>query len=617
MMTKKQLYFLTTMKYNKILIKKLTLSLVVLLFIIIISAIFVIIPAFNLDKILSVSSQIFPFTLIKQLSIFILLLSLPLFLKKSRLKIGILSFLAGCYYTAIYFFIAFWYFTHNLFNPYFLTDSYGAIIPTGVLLFGKFLTLMLFISLIILFLFIFYLFVTLYNVLYQYAEIYQQKFLKFKYLLVIPLFMLPIIPPNQGYFTFNYHLINEAQKARKFFQPIIPDYKPDLKNTSDNIFILQLESLNALVLQGQAEIKDKKYPDLYIPYLRQIAKDGVLFPYFWSNSMQTDRAQENILCSIANNIGQGFSYGPAGNLQSCLPHKLNASGYKTIAFRSDNLEFNNMGNFMNNMGFDEIHYQDIMRPEDTKYKWGYDDCTFYQRAFEYLKKQYPDPTKLLVYFEVSSTHIPWENKAPYAFADKISQPTTYAEQYINAESEQDYCLSKFYEEFKNFNPPQTHLIILSDTSCPLGINDNDIFNFQNNYNENFITTSLYIPPLAQKNKFQIGKTVTNSLSYSHNDILPTIYELLTGSNFQNSFAYELLKNPTKKDHEDCQIISQPYSGSYIIVINKDDKYIYSIIDKTVTHSNIKTDLWEKNSTIIEGDVSFQDFKDKYFCQRYK
>jgi hypothetical protein len=272
---------------------------------------------------------------------------------------------------------------------------------------------------------------------------------------------------------------------------------------------------------------------------------------------------------------------------------------------------------MKNMGFAEVHSEDIMKSEDVKYKWGYDDCAFYQRAFEYLKKEYPNPSKLMVYFEVSSSHIPWENKTPYAFADKISEPATYAEQYLNSESEQDYCLSKFYEEFKNYNALQTHLAILSDTSCPLGINDGDIFNFQNNYNENFITSFLYIPPFEEKNNYQIGAIVPDSLYYSHNDILPTIYGLLNGKNYQNSFVYELFKNTTAQNHEDCQLISQPYSGTYLIIVNKNDKYIYSIVDKTVTHSNLKTDLWEKNSEIIENNVSFQDFKAKYFCARYK
>jgi hypothetical protein len=99
--------------------------------------------------------------------------------------------------------------------------------------------------------------------------------------------------------------------------------------------------------------------------------------------------------------------------------------------------------------------------------------------------------------------------------------------------------------------------------------------------------------------------------------MPTIYELLSKKNYQNSFAYELVKNPAEKNYEDCQLISQPYSGSYIIVINKDDKYIYSVINKTVTHSNLRVDLWEKNSAVIENNVSFQDFRDKYFCERYQ
>lgn len=590
---------------------------ILLLFFIIISIVFIIIPAITLNSIMEVPAEFQAFTVLQQFSIFIILLFLPLLFKKSRFKIYAISILNSIYFTMIYFFVAFWYLTKNLFTPYYFIDSYDAIIPTGVMMFGKLLLIMFVLCLVFILITFCYLFITLYKTAHQYLTQNTPWILKFKYLLIVPVFLLPLIPPHRGFISYNYHVISESQKARNFFEPILPDYQVDLKNASDNIFILQLESVNALALQGRSEINGINYPENYIPNIHQIAKDGIFFPYFWSNSMQTDRAQENILCGIANNIGASFSMDPEAGLQNCLPQALTKAGYKTIAFRSDNLNFHNMGNFMSNLGFTEVHYQDIMKPEDIKYKWGYDDCTFYQRAFEYLKVNYPNPDKLLVYFEVSSTHIPWENKEQYAFADKISDPANYAERYINAESEQDYCLSKFYEEYQNYNPPQTHLLILADTSAPLGINDNDIFNFQNNYNESFITLFLYIPPREQKQNYQTDKIVTDSLFYSHNDILPTIYELLSQKNYPNSFVYELKKEGAEQNHEDCQMISQPYSGSYIIVINKNDKYIYSIVDKTVTRSDIKEDLWEKNSTLVETDVSFQDFKDRYFCQRYK
>jgi hypothetical protein len=605
-----------SIKNNPALFKQILLAFIVILLAILISAIFILIPALMFNVITKASPNLVLLAIFKQFSIFALLFSLPLFLKKSRIKIIAISIFSSLYFCFIYFIIGCHYLTRNIFNPYYLIDSYDAIIPTGAIIFGKFTIIMLIAVLIALFLIICYFFISIYNLQYEYAGKNQANLLKLKYLLVIPLFIVPIVPPHQGYLSYNYNVLREAQKARNFFKPDIPDYAPDLKNAADNIFILQLESINALVLQGQAEMNNKKYPDLYIPNLWQIAKDGVFFPYFWSNSMQTDRAQENIFCGLANNIGPRFFLDAGADLKSCLPHKLKETDYRTIAFRSDTLKFNNMGEFMEKMGFDEVHYDDIMQPQDVKYKWGYDDCTFYQRAFEYLKKKYPNPRKLMVFFEVSSAHIPWENKSYYSFADKIPDPSNYTERYINAESEQDYCLSKFYEEYQNFNPPQTHLFILSDTSSPIGVNDNDIFSFQNNFNENFLTTFLYIPPVENKAKYQTGKTVPD-LFYSHSDILPTIYEILSGQNYQNSFAYELISDNTKNNHENCQILSQPYSGSYIIVINNDNKYLYSIIDKTVTLSNIKTDIWEKNSTIIENNVTFQDFKDKYFCERYK
>ena len=169
-------------------------------------------------------------------------------------------------------------------------------------------------------------------------------------------------------------------------------------NSNENIIILQLESLNSTLVN-----------ETITPNFLNISKNGILLKNYYGNSIRTNRAQANILCGVNGNFKQPYSYYPEDILNKCLPQILQDNGYKTIVFRSDTLKFTNTGNFFAGIGFEEVHYKDIMKEEDIKYLWGYNDKTFYKRVFEYLNEKYPNPEKLFIYIEVSSHHYPFKD----------------------------------------------------------------------------------------------------------------------------------------------------------------------------------------------------------------
>ncbi|MCX6740055.1 MAG: sulfatase-like hydrolase/transferase [Candidatus Parcubacteria bacterium] len=583
----------------------------------IIITLLVLIPSFYLVKITNLKELNILVSVVKQLSILIIFILPLLFLSKSKLLIIALSLLSTAYYSLIFFLVYYWSTLKTLFNPYFFVDSYDAIIPTANILFGPTVVIFSAIALTIFVIFLFYFFYVLYTNICELKKHFSSINKQLKYLLIIPVAVLCICPQPFGFITYHYHLIKEVNAARHFFRAYIPDYKNIKTNSNENIFILQLESINAMATQGQAANLDAYANQVFIPNFQKIAKDGIFFPYFWSNSIQTIRAQENILCGITNNIDEGIAYDDGVDMENCLPNILKKSGYKTIVFRSDNLEFQGMGDFFQKLGYEEVHYTDIMKPQDPKYQWGFDDCIFYQRAFEYLKNKGLDKEKIFVYFEVSSTHLPWEPKAEYTFTHKFNSPANYLEKYLNSQSEQDYCLGKFYEEYKEYNDSKSHLFILSDHSWPIGFKEGNYYNFQNAFNENYLTVLSYFPPTDKTGQFNIGKTVKTPLIYSETDIPPTIFELLNNQSYQNSFVFELKKESTQSTYENCQILTQPYSGGYLIIISGTNKYIYSVIDKTVTQYDLINDLYEQSPKIIETNLPFEAFKEKYFCQRYK
>jgi hypothetical protein len=592
----------------------------ILILIILISfilAIFVFIPAFFLGLKFKINSLLLPLTLLKQILIFALILLIPLFFKNKYIIKIITALLASFYYSFIYFSIAYWRLISGEVNPYFFLDSYNEIIETAINLFTLPILIIILITFLFFYFFYFYLFLILFNLNQQlYQKLKTKKIFNFKYLLFFPL-LIPLIPPEQGYLAHQFSIIKEFQEAREYFQPYVPDFTSFNTNSKENIFILQIESTNALALQGDLKLDGKEYSDIYIPKLREISQDGVFFPYFWSHSIQTDRAQENILCGIVNNMGASYSYSPNAMPKNCLPKILKKSGYTTIAFRSDNLEFHNMGTFMKNLGFEEIHYDDIMQPNDKKYTWGYDDCIFYQRAFEYLKNNYADKSKLFVYFEVSSHHVPWQDRPEYKFTHKFDPATNFTEKYLNSALVQDYCVGQFYEKFKNYNNPNTHLFILGDTSWPMGINNDNLFYSQNAFNDNFLTLLTYIPSQNRQNKFYRNKKIPKNKIYGQADLIPTIFELLNHQYYQNSFVFELSKETKNQKHENCYLLTQPYGGGSIAIVKGKDKYIYYILDKKLEYYNLETDFYEQNPEILAKNLEYQDFKDQYFCARYK
>ncbi len=603
---------MTKNKYNFISI------LILLIIISFILAIFVFIPAFFLGLKFKIDSLLLPLTLLKQILIFVLILIIPLLFKNNNLIKIIIALIASFYYSFIYFSIAYWRFISGEVNPYFFLDSYNEIIETAVNLFTWPILIIVLITFLFFYFFYFYLFLILFNLTHQlYEKLKTKQTFNFKYLLFFPLFIL-VPPPDQGYLTHQFSIIKEFQEAREYFQPYIPDYTSFKTDSQENIFILQIESANALALNGDLKLDNKKYSDNYIPKLTKISQDGIFFPYFWSHTIQTDRAQENILCGIVNNMGASYSYSPNSMPKNCLPKILKKSGYTTIAFRSDNLEFHNMGTFMKNLGFEEIHYDDIMQPGDKKYTWGYDDCIFYQRAFEYLKNNYADQSKLFVYFEVSSHHVPWQSKPEYEFAHKFNPATNFTEKYLNSALAQDYCVGQFYEQFKNYNNNQnTHLFIFGDTSWPMGGNNENLFYSLNAFNDNFLTLLTYIPSQNRKKEFQTNKVLSKNKIYGQTDLIPTIFELLNHQYYQNSLVFELSKELKKQNHENCYALTQPYGGGSIAIVKGKDKYIYYILENKLEYYDLKTDFHEQNPKILAENLKYQDFKDQYFCPRYK
>jgi phosphoglycerol transferase MdoB-like AlkP superfamily enzyme len=446
---------------------------------------------------------------------------------------------------------------------------------------------------------------------------------------VLGLFTLvSFLPSAHGKLTPAYFY--ELAETRQQIELLHEDNAAQTTTSDENVFIMQMESGNSLALQGQAIIEGKKYEGLFMPRIRALAKEGVFFPQFWGNSVLTNRAQVNILCGVTNDVGAALSYRPEDVPLPCLPELLARSGYTTLFFRADRLEFTNIGNFMKEAGFTEVHYDDIMRPEDKKYEWGYDDCTFYNRIFDYLEERYPDPKKLFVYTEVSSHHFPFHLKEPYrhlapftqgAYGQEhsliaaLTKDIPFIETYLNSFQSQDYCAAEYKKRFDAYTKggENTHLFMLPDHSWPVGVHKN-MQNGKGAFNENFLIFLSYFPPKERRAEFRIGAEIHER--FGQLDIIPTIFTLLNREPYQNSFAHAMTKEEEEGQYEMCHIMIQPYSGAEIAVVKGTKKYVYSVTHRTLISFDLETDWEEQFPTTLAEGMTYETFRDTYYCKRF-
>lgn len=401
---------------------------------------------------------------------------------------------------------------------------------------------------------------------------------------------------------------------RRDIPMIFPENDGFSTESEDNVFIVQLESVNALALEGTLDghTPNTEFRTKIAPVLSSLTERGVFFPLFWGNAMMTNRAQESILCRIVRNVQIAISFDLESLTGTCLPHAFERSGYDAFAYRSDDLEFSNQGAFLYRTGFEAVHNQDIGRPEDVFGSFGYDDCTFYARSFEHLRAVSTDKRKTFVYVEVVSNHYPFQYETK-ARSKPFPHPTTFRENLLNSIAAQDECLGVFMEEYDAFAPEQSHLFIMPDHSWPSGYNGST-FNSTGASPENFLVNLLYVPP-AGRVGYDKGSVAEER--FSQTDIMGTIFDLLNGTSSSQSFAWRLRGETKPTDYEDCHVLTQPYDNGNVVVVRGDEYILYKLVDRTVTRVDLARDLRADYPSIVAQNVDFTIFWEKYGCEKYQ
>ena len=395
-------------------------------------------------------------------------------------------------------------------------------------------------------------------------------------------------------------------------------------DAKEHVIIVQLESANSMLINGYGtdEVGPTTYKK-YMPNMTKIAKEnGVLFPMFWSNTIQTGRAMSTILCGTVNNIHSSLTNTIEKIPHKCLPEILKESGYSTHFYSAHpNPRFQNKDEFTEKTGFEYRHWGEYAKGKVRRYKWGYDDCGFYTETAKQLAKERKDGP-VFAYISLSSHHVPFSGKQEYKDYWPFAANEDYTEKTLNSHSMQDYCLSYFMQVFQDIIP-EAHVFILSDHSFPTFAVSNHATNQLGVSADNFLVPLAYLPPHDERATSYMGE-VKDGRHFSHADFLPTLFEILNGKPYKNSYAYALRKyeysdSIDNRDimYEKCHIFTQPYNGGIISVLRNNTKYNYYISNGATVKHDIVSDLVERKPTIIGEALSYQEFVDRYYCDRYK
>ena len=399
--------------------------------------------------------------------------------------------------------------------------------------------------------------------------------------------------------------------------PVV-DSRPIYAFTSgENVFIVQMESLNGLVVNGDYVIDGQSVTGDFLPGTRRLAPKGISIPYFWSHDILTHRAQPSILCSAVRNLHSSYFDDLVPRTTDCLPELFHRAGYRTV-FLSNywNGNFTRTSTFMKRIGFRDLHFADFMKPNDAASVWGYDEKVFFNRAFDYLESQYRRDEKLFVYLAISTHHAGFTRgrlgDLHWLGADRAQQ----IRQYLRSARIQDESLLTFYSRFRKFTGGNAHAFFVADHGYPLGLYDG-VLPDRGATIDNYLTPFLYLPPARRAGEFALGRKIEDA-TFAQSDLLPTIAELLSGQPHPNSFVPFMKRHPPQHaEYEPCHVMVQPLEGRKIVIARQQNLYEYSAAMGTLREFRITSHPMRQVLVSQRENVSYAEFDQRYGCKRYR
>ncbi len=389
-----------------------------------------------------------------------------------------------------------------------------------------------------------------------------------------------------------------GEKGKSFLKKEYPFLK--LKKESSplikerpHIFIIPIESFNANFVENKNENGME-----YTPFFNSLIKKGIYVEHFYGGSIQTAKGVFSILCSmIPKKHGKVFEMHTDVNFR-CLPEILQEYGYKNLYYQSyRDINFDNTKNFLKRNNFEVIESLNVdelteRERRENIWGWGPQDDLLYKYVFKKLDQKWKIQKKekgikrpFFVTLQGISSHMTFHwipEKQRYLYKDNKSKKENFA----NAIRVVDNYLKTFFEELKNRDYLKNSIVVLTgDHSFPNG--EHDIYHNETGFFEEFFRVPLLILPGNYHKPLRVKEK-----SYSQVDIAPTLLDLI---NIQTSHSFQ--GSSILSGKKTFQFLVQPYSGTFLGVVDYPFKYVFHEKTGKEFLFNLKNDPQEKSNLL--------------------
>ena len=241
----------------------------------------------------------------------------------------------------------------------------------------------------------------------------------------------------------------ETDECRGVFASLYPEETEDVTDTllttsRPKILYIQLESFGAQFVKELGGYEDVS------PNLSRFISEGVFFDNMYANSFRTDRGMVSCISGQPAYPTVSLMRFPAK--YEALPsfsRKLQDLGYDTSFLYGGDITYMGLQGYLISSGFQQLTSSaDFTLSESNESKWGVNDSTVLERAYETIAQRPTDAPWLLGVLTLSSHEpfeVPW-----HGLDDKVQNAFAYT----------DHCLGQFVERLRQLPVWKDLLIVL-------------------------------------------------------------------------------------------------------------------------------------------------------------
>ncbi len=334
-----------------------------------------------------------------------------------------------------------------------------------------------------------------------------------------------------------------------------------------NIVFITLESLR----------KDAVNQEV-MPFLHKLSKASTVYNNAFASIPHTSKALVAIHCGQAY-ISPYLFESTLGLPQNCIAHRLKNSNYASAFFQSATGHFENRGQLIKQLGFDNFYSVENMDQQGFEIVnyFSFEDDIMLNKSKEWLLEHLNQGTILTSYLTGTTHH---NYNVPSDFKAKKFSLNRQRNKYLNAASYTDQFIQKLIQQYKDLGLYENTIFLISSDHGEGFGEHRPLLHNNNLYNE-----ALAIPLIIHKGYAPLGKQINTLVSQTEISGIAQAVNALSSDNSEaktilsscwySEFCYALLQQEedqifklildlANERRELYQIKQDPYEKSNLV-----------------------------------------------------